>query len=255
MKKLIKYVLTDIVRNRIVLAYTLFLLMLSCGIFLLEDNSSKGLLSLLNIVLIIVPLVSMLFPAIYVYNSAEFMELLVSQPLRRSVIWKSLYGGLSISLSAAFFIGVGIPILIFESSGTGIAMLLCGLALSVIFTGIAMLCAVTVRDKARGIGASILLWLYFAVLFDAIVLFILFQYADYPLEKPMIGVSMLNPINLARIVVLLKMDVSALMGYTGAVFKDFFGSTAGQMTAGLLLIIWAFVPAWLAGLKFKTKDL
>ena len=79
--------------------------------------------------------------------------------------------------------------------------------------------------------------------FDAIVLFILFQYADYPLEKPMIGISTLNPITLARIVVLLKMDVSALMGYTGAVFKDFFGSVTGQLVSVAFLVLWAAVPA------------
>lgn len=247
--------ITDIVRNKIVLAYTAFLLLLSFGIFLMENNSSKGLLSLLNIILIIVPLVSMLFPAIYVYNSGEFLELLVSQPLPRKVIWRSLFAGLAISLAMAFFIGVGVPILLFEQTDTGITMLITGMFLSVIFTAIASLVAVIVRDKAKGIGAAILIWLFFSVLFDAIVLFILFQYADYPLEKPMIGISTLNPITLARIVVLLKMDVSALMGYTGAVFKDFFGSVTGQLVSVAFLVLWAAVPAWLANRKFSKKDL
>ena len=83
MKKIVKYVIIDILRNKIMLTYTLFLLLFSLSIFNLEDNSSKGLLSLLNIILITVPLVSILFSTIYVYNSAEFLELLVSQPLKR----------------------------------------------------------------------------------------------------------------------------------------------------------------------------
>ncbi len=80
------------------------------------------------------------------------------------------------------------------------------------------------RDKAKGIGVVILLWLYFSIIFDGLVLFVLFQFADYPLEKMMVGVVTLNPIDLSRILILLKMDVSALMGYTGAIFKDFFGT-------------------------------
>nr|HNH22283.1 ABC transporter permease [Ferruginibacter sp.] len=119
MKKIIKYVIIDILRNRIMLAYTLFLFLIGSSIFSLEDNSAKGLMSLLNIVLIIVPLVSLLFSAIYVYNSAEFLELLVSQPLRRRTIWLSLFIGLAGSMAVSFFAGIGIPILLFEPSATG----------------------------------------------------------------------------------------------------------------------------------------
>lgn len=255
MKKIIKYVIIDILRNKIVVAYTVFLLLLSFSIFNLEDNSAKGLLSLLNIILIVVPLVSILFSSIYVYNSAEFLELLVSQPLKRRTIWLSIFAGLACSLSLAFFIGVGIPVLIYELSATGLTMLLVGLLLSVIFVAIAMLATVKTRDKAKGIGVSILLWLYFSLLFDGLVLFLLFQFADYPLEKAMIGISALNPIDLGRILVLLKMDVSALMGYTGAIFKDFFGTTAGLITSLMVLCLWIVIPAWISTRKFNRKDL
>lgn len=255
MKKIIKYVIIDILRNKIVLAYTVFLLLLSLSIFNLEDNSAKGILSLLNIVLIIVPLVSILFASIYVYNSAEFLELLVSQPLKRNSIWLSIFIGLACSLTLAFFIGVGIPVLLYELSATGITMLLVGLLLTVIFVAIAMLATVNTRDKAKGIGVAVLLWLYFSILFDGLVLFLLFQFADYPLEKAMIGISALNPIDLSRILVLLKMDVSALMGYTGAVFKDFFGTTIGLVIAILVLVFWSIMPVWLSVRKFNRKDL
>ena len=130
MKKIIKYVIIDILRNKIVLAYTAFLLLIAVTIFNLEDNSAKGLLSLLNIILIIVPLVSLLFSAIYVYNSSEFLELLVSQPLKRKTIWLSLFTGLASSMALAFFIGAGIPILLYEATATGLMMLGTGLLLS-----------------------------------------------------------------------------------------------------------------------------
>jgi len=255
MKKIIKYVLIDILRNKIMLGYTVFLLLISVSIFNLEDNSAKGLLSLLNIILIIVPLVSLLFSTIYVYNSAEFLELLVSQPLKRRTIWLSLFAGLSGSMATAFFVGVGIPILLFEATATGFMMLAAGLFLSVIFVAIAMLAAVKTRDKAKGIGVAILLWLYFSIIFDGLILFILFQFADYPLEKAMIGLTVLNPIDLGRILILLKMDVSALMGYTGAIFKDFFGTQAGQAASFVVLLVWIVMPAWLSLRKFNRKDL
>jgi Cu-processing system permease protein len=51
------------------------------------------------------------------------------------------------------------------------------------------------------------------------------------------------------------MDVSALMGYTGAIFKDFFGSQAGSFVAAIVLFLWVIIPVWLSMKKFQKKDL
>lgn len=255
MKKLLKYVIEDIVQNKIVLIYTLLLLVISLSVFNLENNTAKGLLSLLNIILIIVPLICIIFSTIYIYNSSEFIELLVSQPLKRRTIWLSLFSGLSVSLSLAFFIGAGIPILLYHADATGFMMIAMGLFLTIVFVSIAMLAAGLTRDKAKGIGLSILLWLYFSLIFDALVLFFLFQFQDYPLENIMVALSFLNPIDLGRIQILLQMDISALMGYTGAVFREFFGNGTGIILSFLGLCIWIILPLMISLKKFKRKDL
>ena len=255
MKKLLKYVVVDIIQNKIVLIYTFLLLIISFSVFNLEDNSAKGLLSLLNIILIIVPLICIIFSTIYIYNSSEFIELLVSQPLKRRTIWLSIFSGLASSLSLAFFIGAGIPILIYHADATGLMMIAMGLSLTVVFVSIAMLAASITRDKAKGIGFSILLWLYFSLIFDALVLFFLFQFQDYPLEKIMIAFSFLNPIDLGRIQILLQMDISALMGYTGAIFREFFGNNTGIILSFSGLVIWIIFPLMISLKTFKKKDL
>ena len=255
MKKIIKYVIVDILRNKIVIAYTLFLLMISLSVFNLDDNPAKGLLSLLNLVLIIVPLVSIIFSTIYIYNSSEFIELLVSQPLKRKKIWISLFVVLGGSLALAVLTGVGLPILLYSSNITGFVMLGMAVLLTIIFVSIAMLAAIITRDKAKGIGVSILLWLYFSLLFDGLALFVLFQFQDYPMEKAMVVMSGLNPIDLGRILILLKMDISALMGYSGAIFKDSFGSGPGFALALMIMFLWVIVPVWLSLRKFSRKDL
>ena len=255
MKKVIKFVIIDIMRNKIVVAYTIFLLITALSVFNLEDNSSKGLLSLLNLILFIVPLVSIIFSTIYIYNSSEFIELLVSQPLQRKNIWLSLFFGLAGSMTIAFFIGAGIPILLYEPSPTGFMMIAIGCIITVIFVAIAFITTVYARDKAKGIGVAILLWLYFALLFDGLALFILFQFADYPLEKIVVAISALNPIDLGRILILLKLDISALMGYTGAVFRDFFGTKTGMIVAFFTLLLWSAIPIWISTKKIKKMDL
>ena len=255
MKKIIKYIMLDILRNRIVIAYMVLLAVLGFSLFNMNDSAAKGLLSLMNVVLIIVPLVSIIFSSIYLYNAAEFIELLVSQPLKRVRLWLSLFSGLALSLGLAFLLGAGIPVLLFAADVTGLTLVLSGVLLTVIFVAIAMLAAVSVRDKAKGTGISILLWLYFTLLFDGIVLFLLFQFMDYPLEKAMIGFSILNPVDLSRVLMLLKMDVAALMGVTSAVFKDVFGSAIGMSFALGILLLWILLPLWISVRRFNRKDL
>lgn len=255
MNKIIKYVFIDILRNKTVIAYTLFLLVLSFGMFAIEDNHSKALVSLLTLVLFLVPLISIIFSAIYVYNSAEFIELLAAQPIKRTSLWMSIFTGLSGSLSFAYIVGCGIPILIYSPTVTGFMILIMGIILSIIFVSVALLASVYTKDKAKGIGIVILLWFYFAILFDGIVLFALFQFMDYPLEQAIIVLSMLNPIDLARVLILIEMDISALMGATSAVFKSFFGSTLGMGVSIGILLLWAMIPLYFSTRKFNRKNL
>ncbi|OSZ77073.1 ABC transporter permease [Chitinophagaceae bacterium IBVUCB2] len=255
MLKLSRYVLYDILRSKIVIAYTIFLFAVSLSMFQMEENSSKAMLSLLNIVLIVLPLVSLVFTTIHYYNSYEFIELMSSQPMSRTRILLSEYAGVAISLLSAFLIGVGIPVLLLAPNDIGFALLFSGVCLTLVFTSIAFFAAVIARDKARGIGFALLLWFYFALIYDSLVLLILFSFSDYPLEKITLLLSALNPIDLGRIFIMLKMDVSALMGYTGALYKDFFGSGTGILFTTGIMLLWIIVPLWLAVRKFRKKDL
>lgn len=255
MMRILKYVILDILKNKIVIAYAIMLALFSWSAFGLEDNSAKGLLTVLNIVLLTVPLMSVLFATIYVYNSSEFIELLVSHPVKRSKIWKALFTGLSLSMIAAYVLGAGIPLLIFADWDIALIMIAVGSLLSVIFVALAFLSSILTRDKAKGIGTSIMLWLYFALLFDGLVLFLFFQFADYPIEKAVVFLSALSPIDLSRILILLRLDVSAMLGYTGAVFKNSFGSDWGLVISFVLLSLWIGLPFYISLKKFRSKDL
>lgn len=255
MYKIIKYVLHDIFRNRILLAYVVLLSLSSFGLFLMNEDVSKSLSSLLTVLLIVVPLVSILFTTIYFFNSYEFIELLVAQPLGRRNILMGVYSGVGLSLLAAFWIGIGLPVIIFDGTTVGWYFLLSGSLLTLVFVSLAFLASVLTRDKTRGIGISLLLWFYFTLIFDGILLMVMFAFSDYPLEKLTIFLSCLNPIDLARILVLLKMDISALMGYTGAVFEQFFGSATGIVVSVIVMLAWIAVPFLIALRIFKRKNL
>jgi Cu-processing system permease protein len=255
MFRIVKYVLYDILQNRIVLAYTAFLLAASFGLFGLGGDATKGVISLLNIVLIVVPLVSIVFSTIHFYNSYEFIELLAVQPLQRRTILLGEFAGVALALTLAILIGLGLPVALYALNATGLTLLAASLGLTLVFIAIAFLAACSTRDKARGIGAALMLWFYFALLYDALVLFLMFSFADYPLEKATLALVALNPIDLARVVVLLQMDISALMGYTGALFREFLGTATGISFAAGVMLLWIALPLFFAVRIFRKKDL
>jgi Cu-processing system permease protein len=255
MLKISKYVLYDIMRNKVVIAYTLLLFIISMSFFQMEENSSKAVMSLLNIVLIVVPLVSVVFSTIHWYNSYEFIELMLTQPVSRRKVLLSELGGISSSLVTAFLVGVGLPVLFYDFNSTGIALILVGSMLTLVFTSLAFFTSVKSKDKARGIGSALLMWFYFALIYDGLVLIVLFGFSDYPMEKITLLLSSLNPIDLGRIYLMLQMDISALMGYTGATYKDFFGSSLGLVYTLGIMTLWMIVPVLLSIRSFNKKDL
>jgi Cu-processing system permease protein len=221
----------------------------------MEENSSKAILSLMNIVLIVLPLISLVFTTIHYYNSYEFIELMLSQPMSRTRILISEYSGVCISLLTSFFVGIGIPVLLHSPGEVGFSLLFTGATLTLVFTSLAFLASVISRDKAKGIGAVLLLWFYFTLIYDGLVMLILFAFSDYPLEKFTLVLSALNPVDLGRIFIMLKMDISALMGYTGALYKDFFGSIWGMLFTTGIMFLWIALPMTIAVKLFGKKDL
>ena len=255
MIKIAKYVLYDILRNRFVLLYTLFLLLVTLSMFSLDSDPGKSTLSLLNIILLVVPLVSIVFTTIHFFNSYEFIELLLSQPVDRKTIYLAEYFSISLALSTAYLAGVAIPMLIFNFSESSLYLILAGVLLTFVFVALAFGASVSTRDKAKAIGVALLFWFYFTLIYDGLILYIIYSYSDYPLDKITLAMVSLNPIDLARIIILLKLDLSALMGYTGAFYKNFFGSSLGVLYSFTFLIIWILVPLLLAMRRFVKKDI
>ena len=52
MKTITKYVLLDLLRNKVILVYTIILAVLAISVLSLDNNPSKGLLSFLNVTLL-----------------------------------------------------------------------------------------------------------------------------------------------------------------------------------------------------------
>ena len=256
--KILKYTFYDLLRSWWAVLYFLFFLLSATSILYFSGDFTKAVSSLLNIILLIIPLVSIIFGTMFYYNSREFVELLLAQPLKRTSIFMGQYLGLSISLVLSYCAAMILAFLIYQGNAEELSFLLllilCGSLLTFIFIGLAFLISVSYEDKIKGFGFAILLWLVAAIIYDGLFLALLAIFQDYPLETPSIVISFLNPIDLMRIMVLLQLESASLMGYTGAVFNKFFGSFYGSFIAVAILVIWVLLPMLGFTLKVNRKD-
>ncbi|MEO1259960.1 MAG: ABC transporter permease [Bacteroidota bacterium] len=249
MYKILKYSFFDLMRSRWTYVYCAFYLLFTLALFWLSNDLSKVTISLMNVILVLVPLIATMFGIMYYYNSREFTELLLAQPIRRTHIFLGQYLGVALSLSASLLVGVGIPFILYGLFASGeifnfSMVLLVGLFLSFIFSAIAFFIALKNENRIKGFGLGILVWLLLAVVYDGVFLLLLAVFSDYPIEGFAMGASLFNPIDLSRILILLKLDISALMGYTGAVFQKFLGGPMGMVASFLILLVWIGVPVW-----------
>lgn len=249
----------DLLRSRSIVVYALFFLAVAWGLFYFGQEPAQAIVSLLGLLLIVVPLVSTVVGMTQFYSSREFAELLLAQPIdRRSVFWGH-YLGLSLCLGLAYVVGLGGPFLWYGLQNAGdagalLVLLVAGVFLTLVFVGLAFLVSIRTENRLKAVGGVLFLWLYFAVLYDGLLLIAIMLLQAYPLENLLVGLVLLNPLDLARILILLRLDTSALMGYTGAVFERFFGTAGGTALSFAALVGWAVLPALAALRCYQRKD-
>ncbi len=249
---------SDLARNRWVMAYAAAFFIIGEALFWFGGTGTQVILSLLNIVLMVVPLVSLVFGAIAVYGAREFTELLLAQPVPRHQLFVGLFLGQSIPLGAAFVVGAGLPFVLHGGGGTHAgalaALLIAGAGLGASCTAIAVAIALHTDDRLRGVGIALGVWLTMTVLYDAAMLAVVVAFQEWPLERLLLALMLLNPVDLARGLVLTQLDVSTLMGYTGALFERTFGSLTGTAVAVTALAAWTAAPFTVAARRFDRRD-
>tara|TARA_R110001592_G_scaffold138443_1_gene357460 strand:- start:2506 stop:3150 length:645 start_codon:yes stop_codon:yes gene_type:complete len=213
----------------------------------------------MNIIIVLVPLIGTIFGVMYYYNSKEFIELLLAQPIKRSSIFLGQYLGVAGSLTLSLVLGLGIPFVLYglfksDAIFDFSLLLVTGAFLTLIFTALSFNIALSNENKIKGFGYAVLLWLFMAVIYDGLFLMSLIIFKEYPLDTFSLVATMFNPIDLSRTLILLKLDISALLGYTGAVFKQFFGTDKGLFISIFMLVLWTVIPIWRLSYKAKRQD-
>lgn len=224
-----------------------------------SGGSTTALVSLLDVMLIVTPLAALVLGTIQVHHAREVTELLLAQPVTRRRLFVGLWGGTVGPLLLALAVGLPAPFLwhgLLGGPGTGLLLgiLAAAVALAVVGNALAFVIALRIDDRVRALGVALGAWLVATVLWDGVVLLLALLFSDRPIEGPLLALLALNPVDIARVLLLLGSDAAAMLGYTGAVLARTLGTTVGQATLAALLLAWCAVPLWLAVRTFERKD-
>ena len=199
MLKILKYSFYDLMRSRWSYVYFLFYLALGFVLLFLNNDLDKAIITLMNIIIVLTPLIGTVFGVMYYYNSKEFTELLLAQPINRNKIFAGKYLGISLSLTLSLVLGLGLPFVLYGLFRSSVIfdfslLLIVGAFLNFIFVALAFNIALSNENRIKGFGYAILLWLFLAVIYDGLFLTSLVVFEEYPLDKFSLGATLFNPI-------------------------------------------------------------
>lgn len=103
--KLIKYELYDLLKSRWMLGITVFMGFWSIPLVKFGGNTRKAVVSHTNLSLLTLPLFSLLLSINYLYTNRNFIEFVLTQPVKRSFLFASLIISLSFSIFISYAVG------------------------------------------------------------------------------------------------------------------------------------------------------
>ncbi|MBO6575925.1 MAG: ABC transporter permease subunit [Rhodothermales bacterium] len=259
LRTIIAYQFRDALKSRWMLHHTLIYFVAAEALVLMAGSGERAMASLVNVVLLLVPLGALVFGAMHLYSIRDFLKLLLTQPMDRGTLFTGVYLGLALPESVGLALALGAPFLLHGFLSTEVLaqlgqLILLAVALTWIFTALALLIATHVADRVRCVGTALAVWLLMSVAYDGLILVAVEALSRYPLEKPLLALMLLNPVDLSRVLLMLALEAEALMGYTGAVFSRYLGGFQGLALAGFSLLVWLSVPFMLTRRAFARHD-
>jgi Cu-processing system permease protein len=211
--------------------------------------------SLINLVLLIVPLMGLTLGAMSMSAERErgTLAYLMAQPISHAELLFGKFLGLALALLAALTIGFGVTALAITFNGGGaqagtfLALMLLSYLLAVVSLSIGLLLSVAVRQTATAVGLALFLWLVLVFFGDlGIMGSALVMRMDAP---QLLGLTMINPLQLFKISAIMAIrDNLELLGPAGVFASRTFGN-------GLLPLFGGVLVAWIAACYAATAFL
>lgn len=207
--------------------------------------------TLLNVMLLLVPLISLILGANAVTVSRGQWEMLLSQPISVTSLVTGKWLGVWIGVGGAIAVSLGgaglVVALLSGSDGINpyLTMGAVGVLLSGSCVGIGVLLGVVLRERMKALVGAVLLWLVLVFVYDWAVIGVALLSGRRLSLGTVWALLALNPADLSRVLSVSSLATPEILGPTGAVL-----ARAGSRTQGLLWIclgMWVALPTWVAG--------
>lgn len=220
--------------------------------------------SLVQLVLLLVPLAALVFGVLELTPDRGAAELLFSQPVPRGAVLAGTLAGLFAALVAAEALGFGAAgVIVFAGAGDwGIESFLGVVAgaviLTAIFLGIAALVSAGQfgRRRTRALALALVAWFAAVVGFDIAVLGVASLLRSGTASRLLMISVLVNPVDAVRTGALLAVEGTAAFGAASLAFLRFTRGPDGA--AGLLaasLVVWTIVPPLVAARRLRRADI
>ncbi|HEX7779707.1 MAG TPA: ABC transporter permease subunit [Vicinamibacterales bacterium] len=229
----------------------------------MQDFARTG-ASLVQLVLLLVPLTALVFGVLAITPEAGAAELIFSQPVARKTILAGRFLGVFIALVAAQSIGFGAAgLVLFLRTGqdglAGFAGIVAGaIVLTGVFLGIAAVVAAGDAGprRARNLAAALVVWFLAVILFDVAALAAASLLPSGPASRVLMTAAIVNPVGAVRTAVLLLVEGPGAFGAASLAFLRFTGGTAGAAVwLAVSIAFWLLSPAIAAIVRLNRADL
>lgn len=218
--------------------------------------------SLLNLVLMVVPLSALIAGHQSFSSESSFLEFLAAQPVSRKAILLGKCFGIFLTLCIPILLGLsagGIVIALkVESEGLFRYFIFIGVSLviTMVFVALSALISVLAKRKSMAVVTGIIVWFFFFVIYDGIVLTVSY-YIEEAYLRPFLYYSIVgNPIDIARTLVLMAVGGESALGVAGAGLLRTYGGKVVALICGIsLLVLWILIPMLIALWLFRREDL
>lgn len=227
------------------------------------QDFSRTAVSLVQIVLLLVPLAALVFGSLALTSERGAAELLYSQPVPRERVLLGRVAGVWAALAAAELVGFGLAGVVLQSQagahglGQYGALTMMALVLTGIFLSIAALLASrNTGRRTRVLAQALVVWFIAVVLFDILALGVASLLRSGSASRVLIWATLINPVDAARTGALLAIEGTSAFGAASLALLRFTGGAAGAAVAiAVSLAAWLVVPFGLAVRALRRADL
>jgi len=217
--------------------------------------------SLLNLILYVVPLVSLTMGTLSFTSEKSSGEVLLSQPITRAEFLLGKLSGLFTSIFLATLVGFGLSGVIIavragaEGSLRYVPFVGLALLLALVFLSLSALVSVLCGRKIKAFGVTLFLWFFFVLFYDLLIIGGTFLLKERMANMFIFASLLGNPVDMVRVASLIVLDGKDVFGAAGVALVRFLG---GEKAGFLLLLsglgIWIVVPCWLSQRLLKRQD-